>query len=125
SELADGISAKLVLNRILNVPVEITAGEILGVSKELAGLLAESIKPKTMTKKDIHLVYDSLKKNKSEAEGFRITGSPEARTKEALIELPIRIHGNSLKAVIDTGSQLNIVSEHMYEKFIKLPINRS
>ncbi|KAG1832633.1 hypothetical protein EV424DRAFT_1282041, partial [Suillus variegatus] len=28
-------------------------------------------------------------------------------------------------AVIDTGSQLNIVSEHMYEKSIKLPINQS
>ncbi|KAG1791288.1 hypothetical protein EV424DRAFT_1337483, partial [Suillus variegatus] len=125
SELADGISAKLVLNRILNVPVELTAGEILGVSKELAGLLAESIKPKTINRKDVHLVYDLMKKRKSEAEGFRITENPEARTKEALIELPIRIHGNSLKAVIDTGSQLNIVSEHMYEKFIKLPINRS
>ncbi|KAG2079508.1 uncharacterized protein F5147DRAFT_592260, partial [Suillus discolor] len=96
---------KSVLNRILNIPVALTAGEILGVSKEISGLLAESIKPRTMVRKETHLVYNP--------------------TKEALIELPIKIHGNSLKAVIDTGSQLNIVSEHMYEKFIKLPINRS
>jgi len=45
------------------------------------------------------------------AEGFRIAEISEGRTKELLIELLITILGNNLKAVIDTGSQLNIVSE--------------
>ncbi|KAG1735827.1 hypothetical protein EDB19DRAFT_1601404, partial [Suillus lakei] len=125
SELSDGINAKSVLNRILNIPVELTAGEILGVSKELSGLLAQSIRPKTVPRKEAHLVYDSSFRTNIRAEGFRVTGISEARTKEALIELPITIQGNSLKAVIDTGSQLNIVLEEMYEKFINLPINRS
>ncbi|KAG2045890.1 hypothetical protein BDR06DRAFT_866702, partial [Suillus hirtellus] len=125
SELADGINAKLVLNRILNVPVELTAGEILGVSKELSGLLAESIKPKTVSRKDVHLAYDVHRAHEPEAGSFRASEGFEAKAKEALIELPIMINGCNLKAVIDTGSQLNIVSEDTYEKFIKLPINRS
>ncbi|KAG1774966.1 hypothetical protein EV702DRAFT_973934 [Suillus placidus] len=119
SELADSINTKSVLNRMLNIPVELTTGEILGVLKELAGLLAESIKPKSIMKKDVHLVYDSAIGNESTAEGLRVMG-----ISEALIELPIRIHGNSLKVVIDTGSQLNIVSKGMYEKYINLLINQ-
>ncbi|KAG2112069.1 uncharacterized protein F5147DRAFT_651167 [Suillus discolor] len=110
--------------RTKNLLMESAQSEILGVFKELARLLAESIKP-PMSRKDVHLVYDSVKKNKSEAEGFWITGIAKARMKEASIEFPIRIHGNSLKVVIDTRSQLNIVSEQMYEKFIKLLINQS
>lgn len=70
SELADAISTKLVLNRILNVPVELTMGEILGVSKELSGLLAKSIKPKTVSRKDVHLAYDMHRAHEFEAGSF-------------------------------------------------------
>jgi hypothetical protein len=45
--------------------------------------------------------------------------------KELLIELLITILGNNLKAVIDTRSQLNIVSERIYGQFVSLPINWS
>ncbi|KAG2738447.1 hypothetical protein P692DRAFT_20758432, partial [Suillus brevipes Sb2] len=122
SEISDGTSARSVLNQILNVPVALTAGEVLGVSKELSGLLAELIRPRAVVKKGMYVGYGPNLGNENSANGFRITGIPEARTKEALIELPIKIGGNSLKAVINTGSQLNIVSERMYEKIIKLPI---
>ncbi|KAG1717348.1 hypothetical protein EDD22DRAFT_793630, partial [Suillus occidentalis] len=122
SELADGTSPRSILNQILNVPVALTAGEVLGVSKELSGLLAELIKPRTVVRKGMYVGSNPKLVDENLADGFRITRIPEARTKEALIELPIEIGGNSLKAVIDTGSQLNIVSERMYEKIIKLPI---
>ncbi|KAG2756196.1 hypothetical protein P692DRAFT_20666841, partial [Suillus brevipes Sb2] len=76
SEISDGINTRSVLNQILNVPVALTAGEVLGISKKLSGLLAELIKPRTVVKRGIN----------------------------------------------QTGSQLNIISERMYEKIIKLPI---
>ncbi|KAG2112060.1 uncharacterized protein F5147DRAFT_572941, partial [Suillus discolor] len=60
-----------------------------------------------------------------EAGSFRVSKNFKAKAKEVLIELLIMINGCNLKAVIDTGSQLNIVSEETYENFIKLPINRS
>ncbi|KIK31499.1 hypothetical protein CY34DRAFT_32184, partial [Suillus luteus UH-Slu-Lm8-n1] len=125
SEISDGINTRSVLNQILNVPVALTAGEVLGVSKELSGLLTELIRPRAAVRKGMYVGYGPNFGNENSANGFRITGIPEARTKEALIELPIKIGGNSLKAVIDTGSQLNIVSERMYEKIIKLPIKRN
>ncbi|KAG2065422.1 hypothetical protein BDR04DRAFT_1121867 [Suillus decipiens] len=93
--------------------------------KELLGLLAKSIRSKTMVRKETHLVFELNKGNEDIAEGFNMMGSTKSQLKGALIELPIKIHRNNLKAVIDTGSQLNIVSEQMYEKFIKLPINWS
>ncbi|KAG2344258.1 hypothetical protein BDR05DRAFT_882638, partial [Suillus weaverae] len=58
--LADDINTKSILYRILNVPVELIVGEILGVSKELARLLAESIKPKTVMKREVHLDMTQL-----------------------------------------------------------------
>jgi hypothetical protein len=122
SEIADGTSPRSILNQILNVPVALTTGEVLGVSKELLGLLAELIRPRAVVRKGMYVGHGPNLGNKNSANGFRITGIPEARMKEALIELLIKISGNSLKAVIDTGSQLNIVSERMYEKIIKLPI---
>jgi len=100
-------------------------GEILGVSKELARLLAESIKPKISNRKGIELRNDLPVRNGFVAEGFRVMEISEGRTKEPLIELPITILGNNLKAVIDTGSKLNIVSERIYEQFVSLPINWS
>jgi hypothetical protein len=121
SELADGISAK---NLILNISVELTAEEILGMLKKLAGFLADSIKPK-ISKKDVQLGYDLPLRNKLVAEGFWIMEIPKVEMKEALIELPITIHRNSLKAVIDTRSQLNIISEKVYKQFANLPINQS
>ncbi|KAG2738158.1 hypothetical protein P692DRAFT_20692107, partial [Suillus brevipes Sb2] len=118
SEISDGINARSVFNQILNVPVALTAGEVLGISKELSGLLAELIKPRTVVRRGMYVGNVPKLGDKNLADGFHITGIPEARMKE----LPIKIGGNSLKAVINTGSQLNIVSERMYEKIIKLPI---
>jgi hypothetical protein len=107
------------------VPVALTAGEVLGISKKLSGLLAELIKPRTVVKRGMYVGNVPKLGDENLADRFHITGIPEARMKEALIELPIKIRGNSLKAVINTGSQLNIVSERMYEKIIKLPIKRN
>ncbi|KAG1782092.1 hypothetical protein EV702DRAFT_932089, partial [Suillus placidus] len=122
SEISDGINAKSVLSRILSVPIALTMGQVLGVSKELSGLLVEMIKPRTVARGETHLTYIPKLGNENMANNFRIKGNSEAWMREALIELPIKIGGNSLKAVIDTGSQLNIVLEEMYEKIIKLPI---
>ncbi|KIK32306.1 hypothetical protein CY34DRAFT_47834, partial [Suillus luteus UH-Slu-Lm8-n1] len=122
SELADGINPRSVLDQILKVPIALTAGEVLGVSKELSGLLTKLIRPRAAVRRGMYVGSSPNLGDENSANGFSAARIPEARTKEALIELPIKIGGKSLKAVIDTGSQLNIVSERTYEAIIKLPI---
>jgi len=89
SELAEGISARNVLNRILDIPVSLTVGEILGVLKELAGLLAELIKPKMSNRKGIDLGNDLPVRNGFAAERFRI----------AEISVKVVLKGNGSKGL--------------------------
>jgi hypothetical protein len=50
--------------------VSLTTGEILGVSKELARLLAKLIKPKMSNRKGVELGNDLPVRNGFAAEGF-------------------------------------------------------
>ncbi|KAH7917639.1 hypothetical protein BV22DRAFT_1052297 [Leucogyrophana mollusca] len=52
SDVAAHVDSKNVLNRLLGTPVQIAIGDVLGVSKELSGVLMEAIKPKSVVKID-------------------------------------------------------------------------
>jgi len=92
-----------VLTRLLSTPVQLQVGEVLGVSQELSGLLNESIK---------------LKAGKSVVASSFIT-----RTRGILIRLQMECDGNPITAIIDTGSQLNIVSRTIWKSAIKRPMD--
>jgi len=97
-----------VLDHVLNTKVELAVGEIIGVSRELSTLLADSIKIRTLPSAPVGL-----------ATSFR------TKTRGLLIKLTMECDGVPIQAIIDTGSQLNIVSESVCNTKIRRPIDRN
>jgi hypothetical protein len=82
----------------VSTPVQLQVGKVLGVSKELSGLLNESIK---------------LKSGKP-----MVASSFLTKTQGLLIKLQMEREGKPLVAIIDTGSQLNVVSKAAWKEAI-------
>src|SRR6266436_3453762 len=97
-----------ILDHVLSTKVELAVGEVIGVSRELSMLLADSIKVKNQPFTPVGL-----------ATSFR------TKTRGLLIKLSMECDGNSIQAIIDTGSQLNIVSEGACNAKIRRPIDRN
>jgi hypothetical protein len=103
SAVSAHVDPMAVLTRLLSTPVQLQVGEILGISKELSGLLNESIKLKTGKP----LVASSFL----------------TRTRGLLIKLQMECEGKPLVAIIDTGSQLNVVSKTAWKEAIRRPMD--
>jgi hypothetical protein len=97
-----------ILDHVLSTKVELAVGEVIGVSRELSMLLADSIKVKNQPFVPVGL-----------ATSFR------TKTRGLLIKLSMECDGSSIQAIIDTGSQLNIVSEGACNAKIRRPIDRN
>ena len=99
-----------VLNQILNSKINVAIGELLGVSKEVTGLLTDSLK---------------LKPSKFFESGpSAVATAYRTDTRGLLIKLKMDCDGIPLTAIIDTGSQLNIVSQEACNTKIRRAIDR-
>src|SRR6202050_5778747 len=99
STVSAHVDTMAVRTQLLSTPVQLQVGEVLGVSKELSALLNESIK---------------LKSGKPLFAPSFIT-----RTRGVLIKLQLECDGNPITEIVDTGSQLNIVSKAVWKSTIK------
>jgi len=86
SAVSAHVDPMAVLTQLLSTPVQLQVGEVLGISKELSGLLNDSIK---------------LKSGKP-----LVASSFVTRTRGVLIKLHMECNGIPVVAIIDTGSQL-------------------
>lgn len=98
SAVSAHVDPMAVLTRVLSTPVQLQVGEVLGVSKEIAGLLNDSIKLKSG--------------NPLVASSFL------TKTRGLLIKLQMECEGKPILAIIDTGSQLNVVSKESWKGVI-------
>jgi len=90
----------------LRTPIRLEVGELLGTSRELSGILANTIKPRPLgnePKIEAHSVW--------------------TKTRGLLIKLAMHCDGQAINAIIDTGSQLNIVNKHIWKTIINRPID--
>jgi len=99
-----------IMNQLLDARVSLAVGEVLGVSRELSGMLSDSIK---------------LKSGKTPSVPVGFTASFRPKTRGLLIKIQIDCDGMPIEAIIDTGSQLNIVSEAICKSKIRRPIDHS
>jgi hypothetical protein len=106
SELASKYKPKKILDTVLKTPVCLEVGELLGTSHELSGILANAIKPKSLSinsKIEAHSVW--------------------TKTCGLLIKIAMHCDGQAINTIIDTGSQLNIVNKHIWKTIIHRPID--
>lgn len=99
SKVAAQVKTVGVLNQVLNTCIDLAIGEVLGISKDLLALLGDKIKLK------------SSKPLVPMATALPIAISFLAKNHGLLIQLHMQYDGRLITAIIDTGSQLNIVNK--------------
>jgi hypothetical protein len=110
SAISEHVNVLGVLDQVLNAKVELAIGEVIGVSRELSDKLANAIKFKSS--------------RQSEPVGLA-TLTKRVKTRGLLIKVTMECDGNPIQAIIDTGSQLNIVNETVCKANIRHPIDYS
>jgi hypothetical protein len=99
SELSGTVDTRALLDRILNIEVPLSLREIMVTAKDLRTEFQELIKVK-----NVHAV---LLGNSQDHPLIANAGWP--RTEGILIKIDMKTHGNDVCAIIDTGSQLDVV----------------
>jgi hypothetical protein len=111
SEVAAQVKTIGVLNQVLNTRIDLAIGEVLGISKDLSALLGDKIKPKS-TKPPGPIVAS-----------LPIATSFYTKNRGLLIQLHMQCDGRPITAIIDTGSQLNIVNKSICDSKIIRPVD--
>ncbi|KAG1789805.1 uncharacterized protein HD556DRAFT_1243118 [Suillus plorans] len=106
SELAVNTNLRVLIDRILNSQIQISAREILAASKDLSGSLIDLLKPESG-------------KDWPTAETF-LTWGQMVKTCGDLIYIDADINGCKVKAIFDTGSEINILNTAIYRKGLRL-----
>ncbi|GJE97289.1 hypothetical protein PsYK624_135050 [Phanerochaete sordida] len=119
---------KNMLSKVLNAPITIAVGELLGVSKEMAQQVQEVIKPKNAASKakgDEKAVVTQYEARQlpSQAPACATAITFPSRPRGQLIRLKLEVDGNPITAIIDTGSQLNIVNRRVWQSTVGRPID--
>jgi len=139
SELSHQVEAKKVVEEILDTQVSLPLKKILGSSKELSISFQDMLKFKNPPYKNsgstahfvAEAVFNSAIKDEDED---AIIDLPERDLEQSgnglkgdkvLIQLTLSCQGRPITAVIDTGSQVNLISRSTASQLIRLPIDLS
>ena len=119
SDLQSRTNVQGILQKVLKAPITIEVGEILGVSKEMAHQVQEALKPRTQIARPIgkSLTASEIPTPVVAAASF----VPRARGH--LIYLHMECDDMPITAIIDTGSQLNVVHRAAWKGAIKRPMD--
>ena len=118
SKVSQHVQPMNILDRILNTPLTMSVGEVIGTSREITQCLQEVIKNKRQT------VPTTIPKSLSAPENVS-AAVVNLQSKRPLIEIMMHCDGMPIKAIVDTGSMMNIVSEETYRNYIPRPCDRS
>jgi len=109
TELSRQTSAKEVIAKILNTQISLTARDILGTSQELSTALADQICFRTVTvaTSATHHVISGHKRD------------------SLLLMVPITIGNNTVRAIVDSGSEVNLIRWDIWKQDLKVPMDIS
>jgi hypothetical protein len=105
SQVSSQVGDTQVVNTILNTPVTMKIGEVLASSRELSNQLSNMIKYKNAKQGTVnHTVV--LPKDSGK-----------------LIRIPLRLGGQQVTGIIDTGSELNVINRRITRGLTEAPVN--
>ena len=113
SELTAHVNPTAVMNKILNTPMTISIGELIGASKEVSNSMQNVLKVRRFEGRD----------GATATAGKTPVTSLFTSTKGRLIRLNMECEGKPVEAVIDSGSMLNIMSRKVWKTSIVKPID--
>jgi hypothetical protein len=122
NELTASSDKDKILNQVLSTPVTLEVRDVLGVSKELRQMLSSRMKDQNPTSTEearVHLLSSKEYGSDSEAEYWNKYGRL-SRTKQVgyvpLMEVTVKWQDKFVRAIIDTGSEMNIVSNDIVDE---------
>ncbi|KAJ7604058.1 hypothetical protein DFH06DRAFT_1349777 [Mycena polygramma] len=107
--------ARRAYENCMKAPVQSTVGEMLAVSKELRTLAMDRIKTRAV--KAVMMTRDRR------AMVAHVAEYPWSEEDGILIKINMEIEGRTVVAVIDTGSQLDVIREGIADKVLNQPID--
>ncbi|KAF9496503.1 hypothetical protein BDN71DRAFT_1505805 [Pleurotus eryngii] len=127
SEILSDTELDAILQRALGLTLPVTFGEYLGISKQAREHLVRMFKGKTMKMADENSSPTPVAMVKSETlpQSFQVQLDDENYDRAALIVVPMRFSDEVIQAVIDSGSQLNIIHADVFKQSIRLPVDTS
>ena len=110
SEISRQVPPMTLINKVLNTPMTVSVGEMIGSSKEIAAQLQNLLR---------------YRQNQSDENAPRVEvrSNLVEKLQHPLIRLPMSCHGVPGDFILDSGSEINIISEDMWKQ-LKIPINR-
>ncbi|KAJ8462651.1 hypothetical protein ONZ51_g10764 [Trametes cubensis] len=105
SQISKNVDPTAVLDKILDAPVTLSVRDVVGVSKDVANCLQEALKVK--------------KADMVPAPASHLVTSKAG----SLIRLEMECNQKPVSFIVDTGSQLNIISESVCKNVVRRPIN--
>ncbi|KDQ57380.1 hypothetical protein JAAARDRAFT_89435, partial [Jaapia argillacea MUCL 33604] len=109
SAIAKSVSANEVLTRILATPVTMSVEEVVSLSKDVASEFQELLKVRRK-EPSINVAYAG--------DSQRFVGGP-------LITIPVEINGKKVRAIVDSGSELNIMNQTLFQQATCIAIDKS
>ena len=129
SEVQMQANPRELLERLLNAPITIGIGDLLAVSKPMTQMVQDSIRERPRPgpeKAVVHAAQASDNDVNVERPMVATATFPFApRTRGHLIKVKMHCEGVSMIAIIDTGSQLNIVHKRVWQHALRYPMDLS
>ncbi|KAJ6608881.1 hypothetical protein B0H10DRAFT_1920769, partial [Mycena sp. CBHHK59/15] len=116
SELSAQVEKGAVVNKVLDTLITLPLRELLANSRELSNGVQDLLKMRNPAKVTAY----ALRRDDP-----MIAATFVARNRGFLIEMLLECGGKTITAIIDTGSQLNIVREDIAHSIIRKPIDLS
>lgn len=110
SIISEKVNVSNVMDDILNTEIVLPLRKILGSSKELSGNLHEALKIKNKKMEQSPLPVVAHTTHPLQNEGV-------------LIRMTMYHNGRPIVAIIDTGSQLNVVKEDLVKNVLRMPVD--
>ncbi|KAL0566835.1 hypothetical protein V5O48_015168 [Marasmius crinis-equi] len=122
TDVARRVNRQSVVSKILDTPIQLPLGEFLGTSRELSSLFHDLTKvrlpAKSATKNNTtHFVRHPLPANPEHQNSVFLTENSQ------LLDIYLSYNGNVIRAILDSGSMVNVVSSYIFEQYIRLPID--
>jgi len=102
------------------MPVPLSLGQILGISKELSMGLNEITKQKNLFK----AVGTNFTDKSCQVYNSQVHELSSCRQNEVLIQIEMTIQEQPVNAIVDTGSQFNLVNADFANYYIRLPVTQ-
>jgi hypothetical protein len=122
SEISSQIDTKSVANEILDTEIALPLRKILGSSKEISVTLQDMIRPRNKPNATTLRTIENIPRT-VENTPRTIENKDNGKIEDFLIKLKVMHDGIPIVAIIDTGSQLNVVREEIAQKIIGMPID--